>query len=89
MPLTRRDKRGRIIGYNWWRDYNTTMLRDSTLAWESRRESGQSIGTDSVPGATPETAYYQLSDSEYRSLHPRPTLKEFLLANAGIHEREE
>lgn len=30
----RRDKRGRRIGRNWWREYNCSLLRDAEDAWQ-------------------------------------------------------
>lgn len=80
----RRDKRGRRIGYNWWRVYNCEALAAAEAAWQSRRESGEPINTDAVAGASYDTAYYQLTEAEYRALHPRPNLKDFLLQNAGM-----
>lgn len=57
-------------------------------AWRSLRESGQPIHTSVVPGAGYDTAYYQLSEDEFRLIHPRPQLKEFLLDNAGRWREE-
>jgi hypothetical protein len=71
----RRDKRGRRIGYNWWREYNCSLLLDATLTWERDCEA-VAIGYDT------ETA-------EYAQHTPRPTLKAFLLANAGMNEPPE
>lgn len=45
--------------------------------------------TDKVPGADHDTAYYQLSEREYRMIHPRPTLKHLLVEHAGMRERME
>lgn len=81
----RRDKRGRRIGYNWWREYNVGLLRDAEMAWQGMRESGLPINTSRIAGAPADTAFYQLSDAEYRQVKPRPTLKEYLLSNKGIH----
>lgn len=69
--MPRLDKRGRRIGYNWWREYNCSMLLDATLTWERDAEQ--------------ETHGYGTEMAEYREAHPMPTLKSFLLANAGIH----
>lgn len=33
--MERRDSLGRRIGYNWWREYNVTILRDAEAAWQS------------------------------------------------------
>lgn len=67
----RRDKRGRRIGYNWWREYNVNMLFEATQVWERECER-VALGYDT------ETA-------EYAAEHPLPTLKEFLLGNKGMH----
>lgn len=87
--MIRRDKRGRKIGYNWWREMNVDQFRSADLAWFALRESGQPIHTDAVPGADYDTAYYQLSDAEFKSIHPRLTFKDCLIANAGMTYREE
>lgn len=71
----RRDKRGRRIGYNWWREYNCSLLLDATLTWERQCEE-VAIG-------------YATEIAEYAELHPRPTLKNFLLANKGINTEPE
>jgi hypothetical protein len=84
-PTDRRDKRGRRIGYNWWREWNVAELHAAENDWQAKRESGDPIHTDRVPGASYDTAYYQLSDAEFRMIHPRPTLKDFLVANAGMN----
>lgn len=81
---SRRDKRGRRIGYNWWREYNTDALRHAEDAWQALRESA--LPAHSVAGAAHSgVAMYQLSEAEFREMHPRPTLKQFLLDNAGIN----
>jgi len=83
--MERRDKRGRRIGYNWWREMNVTQWSDADLAWQALRESGDPIHSDRVPGATYSTAYYQLSDREFRLLRPRPLFKDFLITNKGMN----
>lgn len=71
IPLVvRRDKRGRRIGRNWWREYNCELLLDATLIWEGQCEVA-AMG-------------YATEMAEFAELHPRPTLKAFLLANAGM-----
>jgi hypothetical protein len=87
--LERRDKRGRRIGYNWWREYITDLLWHAEQAWQALRESGTAIGTTAIAGADFDTAYYQLSEAEFRQLHPRPTLKQLLIEHAGMAERYE
>lgn len=75
MPPTaeRRDRLGRRVGYNWWRDYNCTLLLDATLAWERAAES--------------ETSGYETELAEYAAKNPRPNLKNFLIQNAGMGSR--
>lgn len=67
----RRDKRGRRIGRNWWREMNCEVLLDATLTWDRQCEA---------------VAYgYATETAEYAELNPRPTLKAFLLANKGMN----
>ena len=82
----RRDRRGRRIGYNWWREYNLDILRNAETVWEALKESGEAIMTTSIAGAEFTTGYYQLTDAEYRQIRPRPTLKELLIGNKGMHD---
>lgn len=70
----KRDKRGRRIGYNWWREYNCALLLDATLTWERDCEVA-AVG-------------YATEIKEYAATYPRPNLKEFLLANAGMNSEE-
>lgn len=74
----------RRVGRNWWREYNCDLLRDADAAWQGLRESGQAIGTTDVAGADFTVGFNQLSDDEFRSIHPRPTLKAFLIGNKGM-----
>lgn len=67
----RRDTRGRRIGYNWWREYNCSLLLDATLVWERECEE-VALG-------------YPTETAEFAESHPRPTLKAFLLANKGMN----
>lgn len=85
--LERRDKRGRRIGRNWWREMNCEMLQHSEDAWQSMRFSG--LPAYGVAGAAHSgAAMYQLSEAEFRELHPRPTLKAFLIGNKGMADSE-
>lgn len=68
---------------------NVDQWLSADLAWSALRESGQSIHSDKVPGATYDTAYYQLSDREFRMLCPRPLFKDFLIANKGMNSEPE
>lgn len=68
--LTRRDRLGRKIGRNWWREYNRALLLDAALLWETQCEA---------------TTYgYATEMREYAEQNPRPTLKEFLIGNKGM-----
>lgn len=78
-----RDRLGRMVGRNWWREYICDLLWCDETAWQSLRESGDPIHTSAIPGATYDTAYYQLTEAEYRRINPRPTLKAYLIANKG------
>ena len=69
--MDRRDKRGRRIGYNWWREMNMDLLYAAAAAWERGCEA-VALGYDT------ETA-------EYAAEHPRPTLKQMLLGNKGMN----
>ena len=71
----RRDKRGRRIGRNWWREWNHELWFYATAAWERQCEE-VAIG-------------YGTETADYEREHPRPQLKEFLLANAGQADRQE
>lgn len=73
--MIRRDKRGRRIGHNWWREYNCTLLLDATLAWERKRDE-VCIG-------------YDTEETEFAQANPCPNLKDFLLANAGMNTQPE
>jgi len=66
----RRDKRGRRIGRNWWREMNCEQWWRATLDWEEQRER-EALG-------------YETEMREFEQAHPRPNLKSFLLANAGM-----
>lgn len=69
--MQRTDRLGRKVGHNWWREYNCELLLDATLAWERQCEN-EALG-------------YPTEIAEYAEQHPRPTLKAFLIANAGIN----
>lgn len=51
--------------------------------WNQLRESGEAVRYD-VAGADSGTCYYQLTDEEFESIHPRPTLKSILVHHAGL-----
>jgi len=64
----RRDRLGRRIGRNLWREYVTDCWRAADHAWWLACES-EAIG-------------YATEIAEYREAHPRPTLKAFMVALA-------
>lgn len=68
----RRDSRGRRIGYNWWREYNCSLLLDATLIWEAQREAACNG--------------WATEEREFLETHPRPTLKQYLMLNRGMHK---
>lgn len=80
----RRDTLGRRIGYNWWREYNMAIFHETETARAGLRESGMSVRASVRGGRGTDTCYYQLSDAEFDTLHPRVTLKELLIANKGV-----
>lgn len=73
--MARLDRRGRRIGYNWWREYNCSLLLDATLTWEAQAEA-ESLG-------------YDTELAEYAEAHPRPNLKAFLKHNKGMNTEPE
>lgn len=62
----RRDRLGRRIGHNPWRDYITDCWRSADHAWWCRMET--------------ETSLYAAEVGEWRTEHPRPNLRDFMLA---------
>lgn len=72
--MIRLDKRGRRIGYNWWREYNTDLLSCAAAAWEKDCEA-EALG-------------YATETAEYEAAHPRPNLRQFLETNAGMSRGE-
>lgn len=67
----RRDKRGRRIGYNWWREFNNELFFLASAVWEEQCEA-VALG-------------YATETAEYNAENPRPTLKEFLIGNKGMN----
>lgn len=84
----RRDKRGRRIGYNWWREYNMDIWSSAHAAWSARRESGEPA-YGAAGAANSGVACYQLSDREYQEMWPQPTLKQCLIDNKGMNDQPE
>lgn len=67
--MSRRDKRGRRIGRNWWREHVMEHYYAAAHAWWLDCEA-TAIG-------------YATEAAEYAAEHPRPTLKGFLVGLAG------
>ena len=85
MTQERRDRLGRRIGRNWWREFIMDQWSSEDAAWHRLRSSGAHIHTDVVPGADYDTGFHQLSEDEFKMIRPRPTLKGHLIRNAGLH----
>lgn len=77
-----------MAGYNWWLEYNMAIFRDTEAVRQHLRQSDEYVRGD-VAGADSGTAYYQLTDAEFNALHPCLTLKELLIANAGMHRKKD
>lgn len=65
----RRDKLGRRIGRNWWREFIMDHLNGAAHAWELNAEAASNGWATEL--------------DEYRQLHPRPQLKTFLVGLKG------
>lgn len=66
--MIRRDRRGRRVGRNWWREHVVSSWRDADDAWWLLAEAN-GIG-------------YATETAEFRAAHPRPTLKSFMVGLA-------
>jgi RimJ/RimL family protein N-acetyltransferase len=73
-PVVRRDKRGRRIGHNWWREYIVDAWRSADHAWWLHREA-VAMG-------------YATEMREYAAEHPRPQLKLFMI-QLRVHTQNE
>lgn len=69
-------------GRHWWRELVTATYRDWLAGWEQLRESdAPAWGT---PGAANSgVCCYQLSDEEFRALHPQPLFRDVLVGLSG------
>lgn len=67
--LVRRDKLGRRIGRNWWREYVMSVYAPARQAWWLQLEASSN-------GWATEAA-------EFAAANPGPTLKQFLTGLAG------
>lgn len=65
----RRDRLGRRIGRNWWRELVCDHLGCAAAAWELEAEAASRGWATEL--------------EEYRQLHPRPQLKVFLVGLSG------
>lgn len=66
----RRDRLGRRIGRNWWREMICGSLAGAEQAWWLEREA-VALG-------------YQTEMQEFQEQNPRPTLRLFLETHAGM-----
>ncbi|KAB2809288.1 hypothetical protein F9L07_19810 [Pimelobacter simplex] len=67
--MIRRDKLGRRIGRNWWRELIVSSWSAADHAWWLHREA-VAVG-------------YATEEAEFAAEHPRPTLKAFMVTLAG------
>lgn len=65
----RRDRLGRRIGRNWWREYAWDTWHAAYHAWWLQAEA-VALG-------------YETELEEYKRDHPTPTYKDFLVGMAG------
>lgn len=68
----RRDRLGRRIGRNWWREYVTDAWRCADHAWWLAMEDATSLWATEM--------------AEWAETHPRPTLKGFMIGLAQREE---
>lgn len=68
----RRDKLGRRIGRNWWREFIMEHLRAADHAWWLTAEQ--------------EANGWATELAEFKATHPRPQLKVFLVGLAGSRQ---
>ena len=90
MRTERRDKRGRRIGYNWWREYTCSIYHPARTQWEVDFEDTY---YSYYPGIIEverrrERRGGRREVTDWLEDNPPPTLKAYLLANAGIHRAE-
>lgn len=75
--FVRRDKRGRRIGENWWREFIMGVYNAAWLAVDEAREN-----YDRDTGQMEE-------DADFYAVHPQPRLKDFLIGYAGMSREPE
>lgn len=67
--MERRDRIGRRIGHNWWREYVWNEWAAAYQAWRLGMEL--------------EATGYATEEAEYRQAHPSPKFRDYLVALAG------
>lgn len=67
--MPRLDKRGRLIGRNWWREYIHDLWFWADQAWWRKAEEV--------------TLLYDAEMEEFRRENPQPTFKSFLIDKKG------
>lgn len=72
--MDKRDKLGRRVGRNWWREHCVDIWFFADHAWRLAREA---------------VAYgYATEEREYALENPRPTFKQVLMSEKLINEDE-
>lgn len=89
--MTRRDRLGRRIGRNWWREYVTGLYHPARHTWESRFEAETNqtyrYGVIAVERRR-ERRGGRREITDFVAAHPPPTFKQFLVALAGTNREE-
>lgn len=65
----RRDRLGRRIGRNWWREWIMDHLTSARASWDLQAEAASNGWATEL--------------EEFRELHPQPQLKVFLVGLKG------
>ena len=84
--MERRDKRGRRIGYNWWREFVMAAYSPAREAWEQQFEAAThtTYSAGCINDARRETRRGGRNEvTDFVTEHPPPTLKAFLVEYAG------
>lgn len=83
MPYIRYKTGGKMVYRSGCRHCEIIdAYRAAAAAWLERRESGRSVQGRAAGTANSDVAYYQLTDAEYKVLHPKPLFRDFLLQMA-------
>lgn len=86
----RRDRLGRRIGYNWWREYIMSAYSPAREQWEIDFDSGANATyrPGIIADAQRKTRRGGRNEvTDFVAANPPPTLKDYLLANAGMKDR--